>query len=570
MSANSVLGLHVVGSQSAASIFVDGDIKAAVAEERLTRQKRSRAFPARSIDYCLETAGIADLSDVDEVVVAWNPGVTMSHLNLSGYTSWRRYDAEWLYIVPNNLISQSAGLNCSDSTLQFGGAKFPKVTYITHHHAHMGWAFASPFERAAIAVVDEYGEVDSFTFGTIRGNKVEVLKRVGFPHSLGVYYATLTSFLGFTANSDEWKVMGAAAFGDKTVFADRLRQIVTCEDGELILDQRYFTFANAKVGGYFTHALEAHLGLPPRAPGDELTQAHYDLAAGSQAVFEEVLISLLRWLHAETGEDALVVNGGCMMNSLANGRILEDTPFSRLYVSMAPADNGNCIGGPLWAIGTRDGRGNTYRPTIPSYLGPRFSDDEILELLRRYKLAFKRVDDIAAATADLLCDGKIVGWFQGRMEFGERALGCRSILADPRDAGMKDKVNATIKYREPFRPFAPSIISEATPDFFDLPAHADVRYMEQVYPFRPEAREIAPAVVHADGTGRLQMVHREDNPLYHRLIETFASRTGVPTILNTSFNLNGEPIVCSPDDAIRTFNTSGLDALVMGSYLLEK
>jgi len=564
-----ILGLHVTGDQSAASLISGGNLAAAVAEERLTRQKRSRAFPARAIDWCLSQGGIDGLGDVDHIVIPWNPAIHMQSINMSGFTQWRRYDPEWLYIVPNNMIGDMPYDGLSEMT-QSLGADRDKFIYLTHHQAHMGWAFASGFETAAIAVLDEYGERSSITFATCKGNTINQFHQIDFPHSFGVFFATFTAYLGFRPNSDEWKVMGASAYGDATRYADKLRALISWDDGNIRLDQNRFEFANTRFGGYFTQALVDHMGLPPRRDDGPLDQEHYDLAAAIQLVYEENLFRALTWLHEKTGETNLVLNGGCAMNSLANGKILTNTPFEALYIGPAAADNGCSIGGAMWVHGQRYAGTETWRTTVNAYTGPAYSDVEIKAALDRYKLTYETPDNIIAATADLIEAGNVVGWMQGRMEFGERALGARSILADPRRADMKDRVNASVKYREAFRPFAPSVLADQAQAFFDMPDGTEVNFMEQVYQVREKRRADIPAVVHNDGTGRLQTVHRETNAAYYELIEAFKARTGIPVVLNTSFNLNGEPIVCSPDDALRTFTCSGLDALVMGSYLLKK
>ncbi len=567
-SSNYILGLHVTGVQSAAALFEGGECIAAVAEERLTRQKRSRAFPLRAIEFCLRSAGLRTLHDVAQIVVPWNPAIHMANLNMSGFTSWRRYDPEWLYIVPNNLMGLLPDAGQEMMELGFGDGS-SRFTFLQHHLAHAGWAFASPFEEAAIAIVDEYGESSSMSFGKIAGNAVTMLRSTPFPHSLGVFYATLTAFLGFSPNGDEWKVMGAGAYGDPTRFAAAIRSIVKVDGGSLHLDQSYFEFANTRVGGYFGKRLEKLFGIVPRKSDEELTQAHFDLAASCQQVFEESLLTLLTWLHGETKSDNLVLNGGCAMNSLANGKIVGNTPFKQVFIGPAAADNGAAIGGALYSVGTAGGSG-VLRGNVEAYLGPAYSDADVQRLLDRYKIRYRHISDISGVVAGMLIDGKIVGWHQGRMEFGERALGCRSILADPRKAGAKDRVNESIKYRESFRPFAPSVLAEDAGDWFDMPHGERVPFMEKVFPVRFGKREQVPAIVHGDGSGRLQTVECADNELFYRLISSFKRRTGVPMVLNTSFNLNGEPIVCSPEDALRTFVTSGLDALAIGSFIVEK
>jgi carbamoyltransferase len=364
--------------------------------------------------------------------------------------------------------------------------------------------------------------------------------------------------------------MGAAAYGDPAHYADKLRELIRFHDGELVLDQYRLEFANMRFGGYYTDKLVQFLGLPPRAEDAPLEDAHFDLAAACQLVFEEILFELLRWLHRQTGMSNLVLNGGCSMNSLANGKIVANTEFRDLYISPAAADNGCCIAGPLWLMHRLAREGDAFRVDVPAYTGPSFGDAEIRQVLERYKIPYATPADLLGETVELLCSGKIVGWFQGAMEFGERALGNRSILADPRDAAMKDRINQSVKYREAFRPFAPSILAERAQEYFEMPAGMAVKFMEQVYPVKRDKRGVVPAVVHADGTGRLQTVSAGDNPVYHALIERFRVRTGIPLVLNTSFNLNGEPIVASPDDALRTFITSGIDALVLGPFLLRK
>jgi carbamoyltransferase len=421
----SVLGLHVTGDQSAAAIFHGGRFVAAVAEERLSRRKRSRAFPRKAIAWCLQQAGLESVDGVDHVVVSWNPTMHMKQINMSGFTGWRRYDPEWLYIVPNNLMDMLPGLEARITSVDFGLGGPGKIAYINHHDAHLGWAFASPFESAAIAVIDEYSESASFTFGRIDGNRVTRIRELAFPHSLGMFYATLTAFLGFTPNSDEWKVMGAAAYGDPARFKARLLEIVHVSPGVFRLNQDYFEFANTRFGGYFRDALPAHLGLPPRRDGEPLQQIHYDLAASCQAVFETALFQMLNWLHDAVKLPRLVMNGGCCMNSLANGKVLANTPFEELFISSAPADNGCCIGAPLWLLGTEGRQSGTFRAPIPAYTGPAFDAGQIEETLRRYKLLYRRSQAVARDTVGLLERGDIVGWFQGRMEFGERALGNR-------------------------------------------------------------------------------------------------------------------------------------------------
>ncbi|NQV82618.1 MAG: hypothetical protein HQ494_02250 [Rhodospirillales bacterium] len=569
----SVLGLHVIGNTTSAALFNDGELVAAVAEERLVRQRRSRAFPRQAIDHCLKSSGMLSLDDIDQIVVAWNPGIQMRRINMSGFTQWRRYDPEWLYIVPNNLADMYSGWDDEKDeamSVGFGLDNDKRITYLKHHNAHAGWAYASPFEEAAVAVFDEHGESVSVSLGVIRGNRPEVLRELPVNHSLGLFYATFTEFLGFTPNADEWKVMGAAAYGDPLRFIEKIRSIVKYGGDSLFLDQHHFEFHNMRFGGYFTETLSRHLGMSSRDPDGPLTQDHHDLAASVQMVFEDMMVGLLNWLHAQVKIPRLVLNGGCCMNSVACGKVIANTPFKEIFVSPAPADPGTCIGGPLWLYGSMNRDGGLFRTVVTPYTGPVFNDEEIRRTLERCKLGFRQCDDILDEVADRLVQGKVVGWFQGRMEFGDRALGNRSILADPRDPGMKDRINRSVKYREQFRPLAPSVLNEEAREYFKLPDGAEVNYMEQVYQVREDKRALIPSVVHSDGSSRLHTVRSEDNPLFHSLLTRFKDKTGVPVLLNTSFNINGEPIVASPEDALRTFISSGIDVLAIGNFLVEK
>lgn len=571
-----ILGLHINGGQASAALLVDGAIVAAAAEERFTRVKQSRAFPRKAIQYCLQSAGVDELSALDGIAISWNPAENMRHINNSGYTDWRRYDPEWLYIAPNNLLSMSPELDSVGEILKMElglNTKTP-IYFVEHHWAHLAHAiYQSPFECGMAAAIDEYSEFHSVTLATFDRNNVSIIKRLDYPHSLGVFYAALTEFLGFVPNSEEWKVMGAAAYGKPDRFLPALRKIFRWDDeeGEWLLDACYIEHSNMKRAGYCNERMSRLIGIPKRTAKDPLNHEHFDLAASAQALFEERLFQLLSFYAAQTPDKNLAAAGGCFMNSLANGKITAETPFDRLFVPYAAADNGGAMGSALYVWHRILGNPHIFDLKPPSpYLGPEFSRDEIERTLIKFKLTYRVSSDIASETANLIVNGNLVGWFQSRMEFGERALGARSILADPRGSEMKDILNSAVKYREGFRPFAPAVLSEYAVEWFDIPVGVVVPYMEQVFPIREEKREQVPAVVHADGTGRLQSVVRELNPLFHDLIRRFYEATGVPLLINTSFNVQGEPIVCNPADAIRTFFTSGLDVLVIGDFIVCK
>jgi carbamoyltransferase len=363
--------------------------------------------------------------------------------------------------------------------------------------------------------------------------------------------------------------MGAAAYGDATRFKDAIRSLIRYdEDAAFELDLKYFNHFDFDTKGMFTKHLVELLGAP-RSYDAELTQRDYDVAAAAQAVVEEYMMTALRWLRQRTGKTRLCLTGGVLMNSVFNGKAAESGIFDEVFIPYSPDDSGNSIGAALW-VSQREGKFAPQSGAPTPYLGQDYSDAEIGETITRFHLTARKLVDVPGEVAKLLADGKVVGWFQGRMEFGQRALGARSILADPRDAKMKDRINAAVKYREAFRPFAPAILAEEMRDYFNVSSNHAVPYMEKVFMVRADKAVKIPAVVHADGSGRLQTVERSFNPLYYDTIKRFKELSGVPVVLNTSFNLNNEPIVESPSDAIRTFYTSGLDALALGSYLLVK
>ncbi|MCM2284770.1 MAG: hypothetical protein NDI81_08320 [Desulfobacula sp.] len=571
-----IMGLHVTGSQTSAILLRDGDIICGAAEERFDRIKQSRAFPRKAIQYCLSKAGLKTVDELDAVAVSWNPAINMANINLSGFTQWRRYDPEWLYIVPNNLmgLSNCREANCDMLSMLFPGGPLCPVYYVAHHRAHLAHAvYQSPFEKCLAVSIDEYGELASVTVAHFSNGRFTILKEIPYPNSLGVFFAAITEYLGFTPNSDEWKVMGAAAYGDPGRYRSQIEDLLAWDEakGEWQLDTRLIEHSNMKRGGYLNDMLTSKIGIPVRTADDDLLQQHYDLAASAQAVFEQRLFQLVSHYATAAGETNLAASGGCFMNSLANGKLIANTPVTKLFIPYAAADNGGAMGAALHVWHNHYHHPHLRCAVPPSpYLGPDYSDEEIEATLKRFGLTFRKVEEPERFCAEQLAVGKLVGWFQGCMEYGERALGNRSILADPRDPSMKEKINAAVKYREAFRPFAPSILFERVLEYFDIPEGVEVPYMEQVYPIRPEVRDRIPAVVHVDGTGRLQTVHPDINPLFHGLISEFEKITGIPLILNTSFNIQGEPVVCSPADAVRTFYTCGLNTLIISKYCIVK
>ncbi len=556
---------------SSAALAIDGRIVAAMAEERLNRQKQYKGYPALAVNECLKMAGIK-FRDVDIVSVGWNPLRHMAFANRR-LSETSRARQEYLYAVPNMLIG-CHGLSVADTIQQHWPEGEPRVAYYDHQMAHAANAFyLSQFDEAAIFCADGMGEIETSISGlATRANGIKKLNATRMPHSLGLFYGTVTQFLGYRPDSDEWKVMAMASYGNReNRFYDRVRRLIELDkdNGSFYVDQKYFSYSNPEVqyGRFYTEAFLAEFGTPREKDGP-IEDWHCDLANAFQRVFEEVVSELLTALANQTGSKNLGVAGGCAMNSVYNGRIAELTPFENIYISSCPDDSGIAVGSALLAYHSE--ASNPSYPDHPhNYWGPSF-DDEIEETLTKYKQVGRKLSDPSKTAAELIASGKLIGWFQGAMEFGQRALGNRSILADPRSEATKDQVNAAVKYREGFRPFAPAILAERVRDYFEFEGTDSVPFMERVYQFKESVKSGLGAVVHVDGTGRLQSVVREQNPRFYDLIQHFDKLTGTPIVLNTSFNLNGEPIVCNPTDAIRTFHSCGLDALIMGDYLIEK
>lgn len=579
-----VLGLNAYHGDAAACLLRDGVLVAAAEEERFRRIKHWAGFPTEAIRYCLRQGGVR-LEDVASVAVNQD---ARAHLwRKLAFLATRRPD---LSLVMDRIRNKRERVGIADTLARELGAPFRgEVRYVEHHHAHLASAYGvSPFEEAVAVSADGFGDFASAGWGVGRGGLVEVEDRIFFPHSLGIFYQALTQFLGFPNYGDEYKVMGLAPYGEPAYLPQMRRIVRLREAGAFELDLAFFRHATEKVdyewdggapvvGTLYTQALADLLG-PARAPADTLEQRHRDLARSVQAMYEEAFFHLLAHLHGRYKLDALCLAGGCAMNSVANGKVYGHSPFRRLYVQPAAGDAGGAVGAALVAWqGLRKGGGPVRSPMTHAYYGPEFADEEIGRVLeaRRAELQAQgctvelvqgeapRVD----RTAKAIADGAVVGWFQGRMEWGPRALGNRSIVCDPRRADMKELLNAKIKRRESFRPFAPSILREAVKDWFET--DDDVPFMMQVYPIREAQRARIPAVTHVDGSGRLQTVTRESNPLYHALIERFAALSGVPMVLNTSFNEN-EPVVCRPEEALDCFLRTKMDVLVMGGWFIAR
>jgi carbamoyltransferase len=581
-----VLGVNAYHGDVAAALLRDGEIVAAVEEERFRRVKHWAGFPRDAIGACLDMAGTA-ARDVEAFAVSRNPRANL--LRKAAFALRRR---PGLGLVRDRLRNQRRVTDVAGTLAEVLSLEPDRVRtrlhWVEHHPAHLASAFfVSPFDEAAVCAIDGFGDFVSTSWAVGRGRRLDVLKRVFFPHSIGLLYLAITQYLGFPKYGDEYKVMGLAPYGSPDR-VEAIRSLIHLRPGggfELDLacfrhhsDGVQMTWDDGEptIGPVFTPTLEARLGGPARTADQPLTARHEAIAASLQVVFEEAAVHVLRALHARTSLDRLCLAGGCAMNSVMNGKIRERTPFREVYVQPAAADNGTALGAAAYVhhhvLGRPRRAGMEH-----GYWGPAFDDTAMRQAvakraadLDRLGCARREIDDedeLCRWTAGRIAEGKVVGWFQGRMEWGARALGNRSIVADPRRADMREIINTKIKFREKFRPFAPSILEEALHEYF-VGAVPDP-FMVQVYPVRPEKRPVIPAVTHVDGSGRLQTVSRQTNPLYARLIETFGKLTGVPVVLNTSFNEN-EPIVLRPEEGLDCFIRTGMDALVLGRIVVEK
>jgi carbamoyltransferase len=565
-----ILGISFDVYGTSACLLEDGRIVAACPEERLNRQKLTKEFPRRAINYCLEE-GTCGIGDISHVAIGWNPGIHANAFN-PRFSRINRWRAEQLYSVPNFWLSMQNPDRVEEVVqyLKTDRAQ-TQIIYVDHHKAHAAFFFFSPYREAAILTCDGRGEEDTLTLSMGRDFRITEIDRQIFPHSVGMLYGAVTQFLGFQRDSDEWKVMALYSYhaGRDNPYLDRLRKLVTfLPNGKFEINLNYFSYYLHDVKTWYSPRFVAEFGKP-RINAEEYDQRHIQIAHALQTVTEEIMAHVLNYLHERTGCDSVVLSGGSFMNSVFNGKVTDLTPFRDVFVPSCPDDSGVSIGAALHVY-HQVLSGTKRHLMVHNYYGPEFCDDEIRRVLDSYRLTYKVHENVADYAARLLTAGRIIGWFQGKMEFGQRALGNRSILADPRRPEMKDELNARIKYRESFRPFAPAILGEYVDEYFDVRGQRDVPFMERVYMVREEKRRLIPAVTHVDGSGRLQTVNPKTNGLFFDLISRFHERTGIPLVLNTSFNLNGEPIVCSPTDAVRTFYSCGLDALVMGHFVLEK
>jgi carbamoyltransferase len=584
-----ILGISCYYHDAAAALLRDGEIIAAAQEERFTRRKHDPGFPSHAVAYCLAEAGIA-VADVDYVVFYDKPLLKFERILQTYLTFAPAGIASFLMAVPLWMREKLWIPSQIRKSLGYAGP----VLFTEHHESHAASAFfPSPFDRAAFLTMDGVGEWATTSFGRGSGNRLEILAEMNFPHSLGLLYSAFTYFTGFKVNSAEYKVMGLAPYGEPVYVRKILDHLIDLKpDGSFRMDMKYFNYCAGLT--MTSAAFDELFDGPPRVPESPLTQREMNLARSLQDVTEEIMLRMARHVHAQTGERNLVLAGGVALNCVGNGRLLREGPFEKIWIQPASGDAGGALGAALavWHeyLGnprTADGQRDSQKG---SYLGPAFTDGEIERFLTSRNIPFERLEeaDLPRRVASLLAGEQVVGWFQGRMEFGPRALGARSILGDARSPAMQAVMNLKIKFRESFRPFAPSVLRERVAEWFELECESPYMLLvaDVVAPKRramtPEEeglfgidklniiRSEIPAVTHVDYSARIQTVSREDHPLYHALLAEFHRQTGCPVIINTSFNVRGEPIVCRPEEAFACFMRTNMDYLVLGRHLLSK
>jgi carbamoyltransferase len=594
-----ILGISAFYHDSAAALIEDGKIVAASMEERFSRKKHDNSFPALAIQFCLDTAGIT-ADDLDYVVFYEKPLVKFERILLStlntfpkSWDVWKEAMVSWLkekLWIKNAIMSQV-------------GVDYRRVLFTDHHMSHAaGTFFASPFKEAAILTVDGVGEWTTTTLGKgtsyyegeTGSNNIELFAEQRFPHSIGLLYSTFTAWLGFRVNNGEYKVMGMSPYGEPN-YVDEIHKVVNVDysTGAYSLNMGYFDYHRSIERSYsgkfldlfgqrrdadaefFTLKTNPEIGSETAATKEN--QYYADIAASIQAVTEDMLIAICHELHRRTGLDKLVMAGGVALNTKANWRLLNETPFDEIFIQPAAGDDGGALGAALWAYHLMEGKPRVKNMMTHSYWGKEYSDNEVRTFLDEKGVKYESFEDTPDELLDIIVDEmvnnqSVVALHQGRFEWGPRALGNRSILADPRGSEMKEIINTKIKFREPFRPFAPVILRDRAPEYFDyakVAEHEAPKYMLMVAPFKDEVKDKVQAVNH-EGTGRLQAIDRETNPRYYDIIKRFDEATGVPILLNTSFNLRGEPIVNTPLDGFNTFRNSDIDLLLIGSYLVRK
>jgi len=563
-----ILGLNSIGFNTSASLICGNKIIAAIEEERLSREKRTRKFPDKAIKFCLDKGNIK-LEDLEAIAISWNPIINLENFDINSSRN-SSYFPNILHSTINNVMKEIKGIK-KDFFLQklpLNNGKKLKIFFVNHHLSHASSFFVSNFKEASVITVDAFGENQCVGFYSGKKNHVKKIFQQNFPHSLGSFYSTFTEFCGFKPKSEEWKLMGASAYGKKSLYQKKIDKLIKLEkDGKFFLDLKYFNHYMFHRPGYVNKNLEDLLGLKKNKLNQDLKKEYFDIAFAAQKTFEKIYLNLIKNIYKKNKSKNLVLAGGAALNCVANGKVLSNSNFKNIFVPPFPDDSGAGLGAALF-VNSLISKKNSQIQFKHNYLGPSFTNNEILKVMKKFKLKHELIKNIFDSASESIVKGKIIGWFQGSLEFGDRALGNRSILADPRNKLMKDKINRFIKYRENFRPFAPAILEEKAKEYFEN--YQESFFMEKTLHIKSIKKRLIPSVTHVDGSGRLQTVSKNSNPSFYNLIKSFYEKTGIPVLLNTSFNVQGEPIVCSVEDAIKNFYLSGLDELYIGNYKIKK
>ncbi|RJQ30839.1 MAG: carbamoyl transferase [Actinobacteria bacterium] len=554
-----ILGINTFSHDTSAALVQNGEVVAFVEEERFLRKKHTYEYPVNSIKYCLNTGGLKDINELDYVCFSYIPTLDLRR----GFIDFLKRPYTILRFGGQVMFDHQ--LNQKIKQIRSKHGYKGKIALVGHHRAHAASSFLlSDFSESAIFSIDRGGDYISTMMGVGRGNDIKVIREIKNPHSLGSVYTCITKYLGFTPNSGEGKVMGLAPYGRPTYYED-FKDLVFFDNGNFQVNLSYFTYHYK--GGYGASNKFLKKFGPPRQKESQMSEHYEDIAWALQKITEDCAVHLCNWLYEQTKLDNLCIAGGIGLNSVMNAQILMNTPFKDVFIQAAANDAGGAVGSAIY-MWNKLNQPKKHIALNHVYLGPEYSEGEIEEALGAFHVKKSKVENVTKEAAKKIADGKIVGWFQGRMEAGPRALGNRSILADPRDPKMKDIINARVKFREGFRPFAPSVLQEYAAEYFEpyYPEH----FMLMVLPIKEEKREVIPSVNHVDNTGRIQTVSKDINPLYWDLINEFYKLTKVPVVLNTSFNVRGEPIVCTPKEAINCFIKADIDYLFIGNWMLEK
>jgi carbamoyltransferase len=560
-----ILSIYPWTHISSSALMIDGKLVAASPEERFTRVKWTTQFPIQSANWCLEQANI-QWKDIDRIVIPWNPSINISSASSrwDGNISWR---GEMLSNIPSNIMKALKSKPSKQMTVSFDDTK---IIYLNHHECHAASAiFVSPFKKCDYLTIDGHGEKETCLFGYYDGKKLINTNSVSYPHSVGLLYGAFTDFLGFKPDNDEWKTMALASFSKhKNPYDKKMNSIYKLTSNGFELDLSFFDYYLFDRQPHFYNKKLISLFGKPREKDQKILSKHHQIAGALQRAFTNIVFHLLKITKKKGGKsNNIVIAGGAAMNCVFNGLLESKNIYKNNFVPPWPDDLGVSIGATYLE---NHNQGKKSKNDCKVYLGPGYSNADILSLLKKYNLSFLKPDNIGKYIAERISKGHLIGWFQDRMEFTHRALGNRSILADPRKLEMQLKVNTAVKYRETFRPFAPAVLEESASKIFKIDKKTKVPFMEKAVLVRNSWRKKIPAVVHVDGTARVQTVNKKFNPSFYNLINEFYKITNIPVLLNTSFNLNGEPVVMSPSDAIRTFHTCGLDTLVLQDYVILK